>query len=104
MLRVSLAGVRRLAFFGLCLLWQIAPVGAQLRMSCHIHPPDTDSGETPAIIGPFTDAAGCQAERQQRFGDRGRCHCTAGFASPPGWGRPSDGRETMDGTAAPSVP
>jgi hypothetical protein len=59
-----------------------APAVQGLDTSCHIHPPTSAATARPAIVGPFADLARCEAERIARYGDQGRCHCTAGFAAP----------------------
>jgi hypothetical protein len=71
----------------------LLPSASALELSCHIHPPSADDtgGAVPALIGPFSDEASCQAARQRLFGSAGRCHCVLGFASPPSAGpRSSD--------------
>jgi hypothetical protein len=57
---------------------------AALKTSCHIHSPQQamDKDQRLAIVGPFSNRADCETERGSRFGELGRCHCSAGFASP----------------------
>jgi hypothetical protein len=65
---------------------------AGLATSCHIHPPAelVERGEQPSTIGPYPSGPACESERLALFGDRGRCHCTQGFAPGPSAG-PSRG-------------
>ena len=68
--------------------------------SCHIHPPadvsagadgPIQTGEQPAVIGPFADHILCEQARLRRFGASGRCHCSSRFS--PVWVTPrADGR------------
>lgn len=90
-----------------CGLAAALPIAAAAT-TCHLHPPadaPTDEQEaSPRLIGPFARVADCEAERQQRFGPLGRCHCRAAFS--PDWpelGRPG-GRLDGPSGAEPALP
>ena len=48
--------------------------------SCHIHPPGSSPQKPLGIIGPYPSVRACEAERLERFGAAGRCHCVADFS------------------------
>lgn len=61
-----------------CLLFGVfisLPSLGQANMQCHLHPPRTNTNDTPAIIGPFANQAECERENAERFHNQGRCHC-----------------------------
>jgi hypothetical protein len=92
----------RLLLLGLLL----ATASAGNAAVCHIHPPADEAAAQPELIGPIASAAACEAERRQRFGALGRCHCTAPFTPDgliPGLG-PERGDLPQRGGAAPLGP
>ncbi len=76
----------RILFNGSILLLLLLPfdLAIALETSCHIHPPAevVKEGGRVTIIGPFADQSSCEKRRQLLFGNRGRCHCSAGFTRP----------------------
>lgn len=42
---------------------------------CHIHPPASDSAQTPPIVGPYPSGEACELANERLFGGQGRCHC-----------------------------
>lgn len=83
-----------------CLLFGTSG-GLDAKTSCHVHPPaEARSGdpEGTTIIGPYATRDTCEKSRRQRFGELGRCHCSAGFT--PGW----VGGETTDAPLPPGLP
>lgn len=61
----------------LTLLLLMAISEAHSKMSCHIHPPQTNENKDIKIklIGPFRKHSECDLENQRRFNGAGRCHC-----------------------------
>jgi hypothetical protein len=84
--------------------------------SCHIHPladvaagedGSIQTGEQPAIVGPFADHVLCEEARRRRFGASGRCHCSSRFSpawtSPRTYGRP-DGKAASGSVPTETLP
>ncbi len=75
----------RAVLLGTCLLFG-ASSGLDAKTSCHVHPPAEARSGGPAdttTIGPYATRDACEQARRERFGELGRCHCSAGFT--PGW-------------------
>ena len=71
------------------LVWFLMAAGfaqaAADQTSCHIHPPGSTPEQPLDIVGPFPSLRNCEQQRLVRFGETGRCHCSADFS--PRWYR-----------------